>query len=109
MACWKAWSKGNQEAPNIERIAQIKKAVGVFLTLHGGSGTDDEDFLRHGLVPSSRKLQTSAKSKILRTQERTRFVVTGVFFIRVIRSETLTRVTSRTFALPNLGTMCRSI
>jgi ketose-bisphosphate aldolase len=31
---------------NIERIGQIKKAVGVFLTLHGGSGTDDEDFLR---------------------------------------------------------------
>ena len=31
---------------NIERIAQIKRAVGVFLTLHGGSGTDDEDFLR---------------------------------------------------------------
>lgn len=31
---------------NIERIAEIKKAVGVFLTLHGGSGTDDEDFLR---------------------------------------------------------------
>jgi fructose-bisphosphate aldolase, class II len=31
---------------NIERIAQIKSAVGVFLTLHGGSGTDDEDFLR---------------------------------------------------------------
>ncbi len=31
---------------NIERIAQIKKASGVFLTLHGGSGTDDEDFLR---------------------------------------------------------------
>ena len=30
---------------NIERIAQIKKASGVFLTLHGGSGTDDEDFL----------------------------------------------------------------
>jgi len=29
---------------NIERIAEIKKAVGVFLTLHGGSGTDDEDF-----------------------------------------------------------------
>ena len=23
-----------------------KKAVGIFLTLHGGSGTDDEDFLR---------------------------------------------------------------
>ena len=31
---------------NIERIAQIKKASRVFLTLHGGSGTDDEDFLR---------------------------------------------------------------
>lgn len=31
---------------NIERIAQIKKAAGVFLTLHGGSGTADEDFLR---------------------------------------------------------------
>jgi fructose-bisphosphate aldolase class II len=31
---------------NIERITQIKKAAGVFLTLHGGSGTDDEDFRR---------------------------------------------------------------
>jgi fructose-bisphosphate aldolase class II len=31
---------------DIERIAQIKKAAGVFLTLHGGSGTDDEDFVR---------------------------------------------------------------
>jgi fructose-bisphosphate aldolase, class II len=31
---------------NIERIAQIKKAAGVFLTLHGGSGTDDGDFQR---------------------------------------------------------------
>jgi fructose-bisphosphate aldolase class II len=30
---------------NTERVAQIKKASGVFLTLHGGSGTDDEDFL----------------------------------------------------------------
>lgn len=29
---------------DIERIAQIKKATGVFLTLHGGSGTDDDDF-----------------------------------------------------------------
>jgi len=28
---------------NIDRIAQIKKATGVFLTLHGGSGNDDED------------------------------------------------------------------
>jgi fructose-bisphosphate aldolase, class II len=29
---------------DIERIAEIKKASGVFLTLHGGSGTDDEHF-----------------------------------------------------------------
>lgn len=29
---------------NIQRIAEIKKAAGVFLTLHGGSGTDDADF-----------------------------------------------------------------
>ena len=29
---------------NIERIAQIKQVAGVFLTLHGGSGTDDEHF-----------------------------------------------------------------
>src|SRR5215468_11084495 len=29
---------------NIERIAEIKQATGVFLTLHGGSGTDDEHF-----------------------------------------------------------------
>lgn len=28
----------------IERIAAIKKATGTFLTLHGGSGTDDADF-----------------------------------------------------------------
>jgi len=31
---------------NIERIEQIKKAAQVFLTLHGGSGTDDGDFRR---------------------------------------------------------------
>ena len=29
---------------DIERIAGIKRAAPVFLTLHGGSGTDDEDF-----------------------------------------------------------------
>jgi fructose-bisphosphate aldolase class II len=34
---------------NIERIAEIKKAAGVFLTLHGGSGTDDADF-RNAIV-----------------------------------------------------------
>ena len=29
---------------HIDRIAAIKRAIGVFLTLHGGSGTDDQDF-----------------------------------------------------------------
>lgn len=29
---------------DIQRISEIKKATGLFLTLHGGSGTDDEDF-----------------------------------------------------------------
>jgi fructose-bisphosphate aldolase, class II len=31
---------------DIERIAEIKKSAGVPLTLHGGSGTDDDDFLK---------------------------------------------------------------
>jgi fructose-bisphosphate aldolase, class II len=31
---------------DIERIAGIKRATGAFLTLHGGSGTDDEDLRR---------------------------------------------------------------
>jgi fructose-bisphosphate aldolase, class II len=31
---------------DIERIAQIKRATRVFLTLHGGSGTNDGDFLK---------------------------------------------------------------
>jgi fructose-bisphosphate aldolase class II len=31
---------------DIERIGRIKQAAGAFLTLHGGSGTDDEDFRR---------------------------------------------------------------
>ena len=29
---------------DIGRISEVKRATGVFLTLHGGSGTDDEDF-----------------------------------------------------------------
>lgn len=29
---------------DVERISLVKKAAGVFLTLHGGSGTEDEDF-----------------------------------------------------------------
>jgi fructose-bisphosphate aldolase class II len=28
---------------DVHRIAQIKQATGVFITLHGGSGTEDED------------------------------------------------------------------
>ena len=36
----------NKKHLNIGRIGEIKKATGVFLTLHGGSGTDDEDFVR---------------------------------------------------------------
>ena len=31
---------------DLERIAQIKQSAGVYLTLHGGSGTDDEHFRR---------------------------------------------------------------
>jgi ketose-bisphosphate aldolase len=31
---------------DIERISEIKRATGTFLTLHGGSGTDDVDFVR---------------------------------------------------------------
>jgi fructose-bisphosphate aldolase class II len=33
-----------QKRLDIPRIGEIKKAAGVFLTLHGGSGTNDEDF-----------------------------------------------------------------
>jgi len=34
---------------DIQRISEIKRAAGVFLTLHGGSGTDDED-LQNAIV-----------------------------------------------------------
>jgi fructose-bisphosphate aldolase class II len=39
---------GGQEKQHldIQRIADIKRVTGAFLTLHGGSGTDDEDFRR---------------------------------------------------------------
>ena len=33
----------NEETVGYERIASIKRAARVFPTLHGGSGTDDED------------------------------------------------------------------
>jgi fructose-bisphosphate aldolase, class II len=35
-----------QKRLNIERIAEIKAAVRIFMTLHGGSGTNDDDFKR---------------------------------------------------------------
>jgi ketose-bisphosphate aldolase len=35
-----------QKRLNIERIAEIKAAVQIFMTLHGGSGTNDDDFER---------------------------------------------------------------
>jgi fructose-bisphosphate aldolase, class II len=35
---------GERKHLDIERIREIKKAAGTFLTLHGGSGTSDEDF-----------------------------------------------------------------
>jgi ketose-bisphosphate aldolase len=31
---------------DIERIAEIKRATGSFMTLHGGSGTNDDDFVK---------------------------------------------------------------
>lgn len=37
-------SKGKNPKLKIERIAEIRKACGVPLVLHGGSGTSDEDF-----------------------------------------------------------------
>jgi len=35
-----------QKRLDIERITQIKAAAGIFMTLHGGSGTNDDDFKR---------------------------------------------------------------
>ena len=35
-----------QKRLDIERIGEIKKAAKVFMTLHGGSGTNDDDFKR---------------------------------------------------------------
>ena len=44
---WHAEKHGareRKEATGYREIGEIKKAAGVFLTLHGGSGTDDTDF-----------------------------------------------------------------
>ena len=35
-----------QKRLNLERIAEIKAAAKIFMTLHGGSGTNDDDFKR---------------------------------------------------------------
>ena len=35
-----------QKRLNVQRIREIKAAVKIFMTLHGGSGTNDEDFKR---------------------------------------------------------------
>lgn len=35
-----------QKRLNLERIAEIKSSASIFMTLHGGSGTNDEDFKR---------------------------------------------------------------
>ncbi len=35
-----------QKRLNIDRIGEIKKAAKIFMTLHGGSGTNDDDFKR---------------------------------------------------------------
>lgn len=37
-------SGGVQKRLDIERIAALRDATGVFMTLHGGSGTNDDDF-----------------------------------------------------------------
>jgi len=37
-----------QKRLNVERVREIKQAVRIFMTLHGGSGTNDED-LREGI------------------------------------------------------------
>jgi fructose-bisphosphate aldolase class II len=37
-------SGGVQKRLDIDRIAAIRDAAGIFMTLHGGSGTNDEDF-----------------------------------------------------------------
>jgi fructose-bisphosphate aldolase class II len=33
-----------EKRPDIQRIAQIKAAAGIFMTLHGGSGTETKTF-----------------------------------------------------------------
>ena len=48
---------------NIERIAEIKKASGIFLTLHGGSGTEDEDFV-HAIAAGINIIHISTELRV---------------------------------------------
>lgn len=48
---------------DIERIAAIKQATGIFLTLHGGSGTADED-LRRAIAAGINEIHISTEVRI---------------------------------------------
>ena len=48
---------------DIERIAEIKKATRVFLTLHGGSGTNDDDF-RKAIVAGINIIHVSTELRV---------------------------------------------
>ena len=48
---------------DIERIAQIKNATRVFLTLHGGSGTNDDDF-RKAIAAGISIIHVSAELRV---------------------------------------------
>jgi ketose-bisphosphate aldolase len=57
---------------DIERIAQIKEATRVFLTLHGGSGTDDDDFRKAiaagiNIIHVSTELRVAWKTSLQRS------------------------------------------
>src|SRR2546425_6871873 len=42
-----------QKRLDLERVAELSRATGMFMTLHGGSGTNDDDFrkaIRAGMV-----------------------------------------------------------
>lgn len=47
----------------IDRIAAIKKATGIFLTLHGGSGTDDQD-LREAIAAGMNTVHINTELRV---------------------------------------------
>ncbi len=47
-----------QKHLDIERIAALHAACGIFMTLHGGSGTNDQDFQRAIILTSFQPLNT---------------------------------------------------